>query len=223
MGKEKKRSLLTHRENEACCCLIGAGLFGGHFDPLQEGDLVIACDGGMDSCRERQISPDIVIGDFDSLGYVPAGANVIKLPVRKDVTDLWAAYREGVSRGYRYFRIYGAAGGARPSHTMANIQMLTHMALNGCRGELHGEGAVYTVIHNDSIAMAYTDGSDINHISVLSLSERSAGVTIRGLSYETEDAVLTYDFPLGVGNLPEKKDAEISVKEGTLLIITETA
>ena len=211
----------TEIPEEACCCLIGAGLFGDGFIPPGEDGLIIAFDGGIRSCEARGIRPDMIIGDFDSLGFVPDGKDVITLPVRKDVTDLWAAYEEGVKRGYRYFRIYGAAGGARPSHTVANIQMLTHMALAGHRGELYGEGAVYRVIRNGTLRLPANDPECAGHLSVLSLSERSEGVSIRGLSYTLDGAELTYDCPLGVGNLPDAEEAEISVENGTLLIITE--
>ncbi len=203
------------------CCLIGAGLFGGAFNPPGEGGLVIACDGGIRSCKEKGIRPDLIIGDFDSLGFVPDGGEVITLPVRKDVTDLWAAYEEGKRRGYRNFRIFGAAGGARPSHTIANIQMLSHMAENGCRGVLYGPGAEYCVLRNDVLTIERSEVERMKHISVLSLSDRAEGVTIKGLSYELDDAVLTNDFPLGVGNLPDGRDAVISVRNGTLLVITE--
>ena len=205
------------------CCLIGAGLFGEEFIFPGKGGLIIACDGGIRSCKEQGIRPDILIGDFDSLGYVPDGREVITLPVRKDVTDLWAAYEEGKRRGYRIFRIFGAAGGARPSHTIANIQMLSHMAVNGCRGVLYGPGAEYCVLRNDQLKIERSEMEGTKHISVLSLSDRAEGVTIKGLSYELDDAVLTNDFPLGAGNLPDGRDAEISVRNGTLLVITERA
>lgn len=70
-------------------------------------NLVIAADGGYAYLKSIDITPDIVIGDFDSLGYVPCEVKTIALPAEKDVTDTAAAIETGWSKGYRVFCIYG--------------------------------------------------------------------------------------------------------------------
>ena len=56
-------------------------------------------------------------------------------------------------------------------------------------------------------------------LSIFSLSEVSRGVTLKGLLYGMEEGVLTNDFPLGVSNeFIIDEEAEVTVKEGTLLI-----
>ena len=76
-------------------------------------DLVIAADAGLLYARETGLEPDVMIGDFDSLGYEPEGAKVIVLPVRKDVTDTRCAVEYALKAGYRTIRIYGGLGGER--------------------------------------------------------------------------------------------------------------
>ena len=56
-------------------------------------------------------------------------------------------------------------------------------------------------------------------LAVLSLSDRSRGVTIKGTKYECEDIEMTGTYPLGVSNTWAGKEARISVKEGMLLIL----
>ena len=57
------------------------------------------------------------------------------------------------------------------------------------------------------------------YLSVFSLSDVSRGVSLRGLLYSMEDGTLSNDFPLGVSNeFIIDEEAEVSVKEGTLLI-----
>ena len=53
----------------------------------EKDDLIIAADNGLTHCRRNGIVPDLLVGDFDSLGYVPDGQNVLTLPVAKDDTD----------------------------------------------------------------------------------------------------------------------------------------
>lgn len=46
------------------------------------GDIVIAADGGYAQPGVADAA-DIVIGDFDSLGYEPRGAETVRLPVER--------------------------------------------------------------------------------------------------------------------------------------------
>ena len=132
------------------CYVVGAGEFGGELFQKTENDLVIACDGGYLHCRDNGIEVDLVIGDFDSLSYVPEHPRVIQLRPEKDETDTEWAVAEGLRQGYREFVIYGGTGG-RISHTLANIQLLTDLAVKGCSGVLVGKDSWYRVIHNDEL------------------------------------------------------------------------
>ena len=201
------------------CYLVGAGDFGSGGILPEKGDLVIACDGGFAACRERGVKPDFVIGDFDSLGYIPEGGNCARLPVEKDITDMAAAVEEGVRRGYRRFELFGGTGG-RLSHTVANIQMMAQMAERGLEAVLHGEKSVIRVICGSLPGVSYPEGLT-GSISVFSVGGSARGVTLRGLKYPLDEAELTPTFPLGVSNSFTGEPAEVSVREGTLLIIEE--
>ena len=48
------------------CILVGAGDAPDKKIPVREEDYLIAVDGGYDYCREWQLEPDLVLGDFDS-------------------------------------------------------------------------------------------------------------------------------------------------------------
>ena len=54
---------------------------------------------------------------------------------------------------------------------------------------------------------------------IFSLNEKAHGVTIRGLKYELEDATLSNAMPVGVSNEFVGVESEVSVKDGTLLLI----
>ena len=66
---------------------------------INSDDTVIACDKGVLNCEKLGVRPDKIIGDFDSLGFVPDGENVTVLPVRKDETDVGFALRTAFLSG----------------------------------------------------------------------------------------------------------------------------
>ncbi|MBR0463067.1 MAG: thiamine diphosphokinase [Clostridia bacterium] len=198
------------------CHIIAAGTYYGEAIAPAEGDLVIAADGGLALCHKLGLPVQIVVGDFDSLGYVPEGENVVALPKAKDDTDTLYALRLGLERGYRAFHIHGGTGGARLDHTVANMQCLCWLARRGAQGWLYDQGAVFTAIDGPATLTIEADYEGI--VSVFALDGAAEGVTIRGLEFEVSDATLTPDFPIGCSNALKGQKAEISVKSGCLLI-----
>lgn len=183
-----------------------------------DGDLVIAADKGYETLKKLNISPDIIVGDFDSLGYIPKEIGVEKLNVRKDDTDTAHAVEIAFKKGYKDFVFYGCAGG-RLDHTIANIQLAKHIASVGGSSLFVGNEEAFTVIKDGSISF---DEGRHGRVSVFSLSDISTGVTEEGLLYALNDSTLYNDNPLGVSNEFTGRPSKISVKNGYLLIITET-
>lgn len=198
------------------CYIVGAGDFDGRYFCPKPGDLVIAADGGYNHLARLGVRPDIVLGDFDSLGYVPQHECIVRHPVRKNDTDLGLAVREGLARGARFFGLFGATGGTRLDHTLAAVQTLCGLRRRGAHGYLCGGGQVVTVLHREALAF---DAGCRGYVSVLCAGARAAGVFIRGLSYELENAVLTLDMPLGVSNEFTGRPAEVGVRSGWLAVL----
>ena len=78
------------------CIIFCAGGFLQPAEPIRSDDLVIAADGGYLHTETLGLKPHIILGDFDSLGYVPADSAVY--PVEKDDTDSMLAVRCGLER-----------------------------------------------------------------------------------------------------------------------------
>lgn len=198
------------------CVIFCAAEFDELIRPIEATDHVIAADGGLQHTRKLQLTPDEILGDFDSLGYTPEGANVF--PVEKDDTDAMLAVRRGLDLGYRYFLIYGGMDGPRLDHTVANFQTLHFLAREGAMGMLVGHTYIATVLLEGSIRFpAGLQGG----ISVFCAGADAAGVDIRGLYYTLENGNLSAAFPLGVSNHFTGQEALIRVKEGALLILWE--
>lgn len=197
------------------CYIVGAGHFERTNLCPSSGDYIIAADNGFSYLQSLEIKPDMVIGDFDSLGSIPEGENIVRHPVEKDETDMMLALKAGLELGYRRFAIYGGLGG-RLDHTYANIQMLVYLSSIGARGYLIDETRVVTAITNEQLAFK-TDQEGL--LSVFCAGDMAKGVNLKGLKYELFDAILTKDFPLGVSNEFTGYESSVSVEEGSLIIM----
>ncbi len=185
---------------------------------IPSGSYRIAADKGVLQMRAHGVEPDLVVGDFDSLGYVPQARELVRHPVEKDDTDMMLAVREGLRRGFREFILYGGMGG-RLDHTLANVQTLGFLSEHGARGLLFGEGTAVTLLENGSVRFpAPAQGT----VSVFCFGDSAAGVTETGLYYPLEDAALTNTFPLGVSNAFCGRESEVSVQNGKLLLLWQS-
>ena len=199
------------------CHIFCAGGFEKLTEPIKEDDLVLAADSGLVHTRALGLQPDGIIGDFDSLGYVPEGAQVF--PVEKDDTDSMLAVRKGLELGFRRFVLYGALDGPRLDHTLANLQTLCFLAERGAAAYLVGLTYTATAVREETIHFAQQAAG------VLSLFcfGGDACVTLRGLQYELEKGTLQSSFPLGVSNHFLGKPAQIEVHSGTVVALWDTS
>ena len=196
------------------CLIFCAAEFDALAAPIGPEDYLLAADGGLAHLQKLGLNPNGIIGDFDSLGYTPAGAEVF--PVEKDDTDAMLAVRKGLELGFRDFVIYGGLDGPRLDHTIANFQTLQFLADHGATGYLVGQDYIITVIRGGSISFA-EDATGI--FSLFCLGTDAHGVTIEGLHYPLENGTLTSGFPLGVSNHFVGKPAKITVRDGSLLAL----
>ena len=195
------------------CVIFCAGGFDGLLESVRDG-YIIAADGGLTYVNQLGIVPNAVIGDFDSLNYIPTGAEVY--PVEKDDTDGMLAVKLGLRKGFREYLVYGSLDGPRLDHTVANYQLLQYLCDHGASGTLVGLSFCATVIQNGELRFP---GGKEGDISVFCMGKDARGVTIEGLYYELHNGVLTPGFPLGVSNHFTDRPARIAVQDGSLLVL----
>ena len=227
------------------CYIVGAGDFTPRgFAPVP-GDLVLAADGGYRALYSLGYTPDLLLGDFDSLGDLPLPPDlpVLRFPARKDDTDTGLALRHGLDRGFRDFALYGCAGG-RVDHLLANLQSMARVSRLGATIRLaapeydawaltgpapdssapdasapDASGPAPHAPDGPAATLTLPDRPGGTLVSVFCHGDRAEGVTLTGLSYSLDGADLTGDFPLGVSNRRlEGQPATVSVRRGTLLI-----
>ena len=212
---------------ERKCFVIGAGDLTVGALEVGESDLVIAVDGGLGYCSVLGVEPDLILGDFDSVSPEETKAlerleqqipeRVIRLPREKDDTDTLAALKEGLHRGYRNFRIYGGTGG-RFDHTFANIQCLLFLKKQDAVGYLVDGNRMILVLEDETVE--FQKGLE-GILSLFSLSQESLGVTIKGMKYPLDRAVLRNDYPVGISNEFTSEQAVISVEKGQLVCMLQ--
>ena len=196
------------------CLIFCAAGFDGLAAPIGKNDYLLAADGGLRHLEKLNLVPHGIIGDFDSLGYVPTGAEVF--PVEKDDTDAMLAARKGLELGYREFLFYGSLDGKRLDHTVSNFQTLQFLADRGATGYLVGQDYLVTVIREETLEFpAQAQGI----LSLFCLGPDAEGVTLENLHYPLLNGRLTSGFPLGVSNHFTGKKARVTVKKGSLLAL----
>ena len=196
------------------CIVFCAAGFDGLLEPIGPEDCVIAADGGLEHTQKLHIQPQVILGDFDSLGYTPEGANVF--PVEKDDTDAMLAVRRGLDLGFREFLLYGSLDGPRLDHTVANFQTLQFLCDRDAFGYLVGSRYLVTAVKNGTLRFpAGATGT----VSVFCLGADARGVDLEGLYYPLQDGVLSAGFPLGVSNHFTGAEATVCVRDGSLLVM----
>lgn len=193
------------------CVIFGAGdYFGDEIVP--QNSFVIAADGGIETCLKKGIKPDLIIGDFDSLGRIPEGENTIILPKIKDDTDMIAAVKEGLKKKCKVFYLYGGTGG-RISHTLANIDTLEYIEKRGAIGYLNDREEILTVTSKG----LNLDKNYKGYISVFAKGGEAL-ISESGLKYTLNKKLITSSFPLGVSNEFTGEKSSITVHSGSVLV-----
>lgn len=182
-----------------------------------EDSYIICADGGLIHTRNLGITPNLWMGDGDSLpGGVPDGIETLTFPSRKDFTDTDLAIQHALEKGYKDITVIGGLGG-RIDHEFSNLCLLKKILDNGGCGTLMDENNVITMKNApftiEKGGMEYVSffpfGGDVTHFSV------------SGMRYEAKDITLKIGETLGVSNcFDEGTKAEISFESGYLLVIS---
>ena len=204
----------------ATCALVGASDFNAdHFcqmDAAGAFDFVIAVDGGYAHLQEIDRKPDMALGDFDSLGYVPKDVRVARFSSKKNKSDMELALERARNMRHDELFVYGGLGG-RLDHALANLQLFAKFSEKGAYVSAIGLAESVTFVTGpDAFEIPAREGGVI---SVLSMSDEATGVFERGLAYEIDDVALSNRTSLGLSNEFVGEPVMIGVESGTLAVI----
>ena len=188
---------------------------------IQDGDLVIAADGGSRHCQALKIVPDILIGDLDSTdpnlaaSWEMLGVEIILHPEDKDQTDLELALLLAQERGAKAALIYGAAGG-RLDMTFGNLILLAHPELTIPTTLICDNEEVHLLQGGDSLTL---EGKIGDTLSLLPLHPNGARVSAGGVQYPLESEQLEFGLTRGLSNKMTQEKAAITLESGLLALI----
>jgi thiamine pyrophosphokinase len=174
--------------------------------------VLIAVDGGINHCHRMGLTPDLIVGDFDSAdptilkkySHIPEK----RVPKDKDKTDLEIALELIYHAGVEEITIFGALGG-RTDHTLGNLILLSRYP-----GKLFCETAMERVFVVDHQTVIATHPGQV--ISLIPLNGPVSGIETKGLKWELHNKVLDKQF-IGISNEALGKQVVISARQGDLL------
>lgn len=202
---------------QRCVIVGGAGIheYQRIRESLRDDDWFVYCDGGLKHIQELGREPDLIVGDFDSHEQPDTETETIVLPCEKDDTDTAYAVKEAVRRGFREFLLVGVTG-ERFDHTFGNVSLLLYLDSMGIPACILDDYSEMRIISQETAEVK----GDCSWFSLLNISGKAKGITIRGAKYPLTEGEITSEYQYGISNevLPGET-ANVSVREGRLLLV----
>ncbi len=206
--------------------IVSGGSVTGEFIKkfYQAGDKVIAVDKGLESVLSLGLTPEVIIGDFDS---VEAGAEsflasyegkLIRLNPVKDDTDTEAALDYCIAHYLGNAVILLGATGTRFDHTLANVYLLGKAKAAGLDCMIVDTHNRMRLLVDEEFILKKEDQYG-SFISLLPIGGDVFGVSISGVKYPLCDATLHTFSSLGVSNEILSSECHICTKAGTVLLV----
>ena len=200
-----------------CVIIGGAGI--GRYNRirtyLREDDFFICCDSGLKHQKGLRITPNLIVGDFDSYENPHLDIETIVLPCEKDDTDTAFAVKEALKRGFQDFLLVGMIGG-RLDHTLGNVSLMLMLDTQGKNVRVLDDCSEMEIVSDKPVHIE----DRYPYFSLLNISGLAQGITIRNAKFPLTDAEITSEYQYGISNevLPGMT-AEVSVKNGRLLLL----
>lgn len=186
-----------------------------------ENPYIVCADGGALNATKFGFTPQIIIGDLDSLDenqlaqFESTGADIIRYPAEKDETDLELALYWCVEHQAKRIYIVGGLGG-RFDQTLANIYLLSLPQLNDIHVEVVDDKQSIRLLQPGEHQIEGTIGDTI---SLIPVGDRVHGITTTSLKYPLIDEDLILGPARGVSNVMESDRVSINIRKGLLLIV----
>ena len=186
---------------------------------IKENDFIICADGGMNHIMEVGKSPDLVIGDLDSinqnsLNYIEENKIPIqKFPTIKDDTDTGIALEYLIQKGFKEITLMGVTG-TRQDHTIANIFLLDYIHGKNIKGKIIDDNNIIYLVE-DYLRLEYMNNS---FVSVIPITETGIEVSLSGFFYNLDNIKIKFGSTYGISNKVIEEYGEIKIHNGKALV-----
>lgn len=188
---------------------------------IHDDDFIIAADGGSYHCAQLGITPDLVVGDFDSLdesemqALQTRGSRLVRYDRHKDFTDLELALEHARKNGASKALVFAALG-KRWDQTLANLLLPAVQTLSDLEVRLvDGKQEIFLLRGGENCRL---EGRVGDTLSLIPLTLEAQGVLTQGLEYPLKRETLYLGATRGISNVFIEPQASVSLDAGMLLI-----
>lgn len=191
---------------------------------IDKNTLLIGCDGGAAHILALGLTPHVVIGDFDSISskvlrvLKQKNVELIRYPRDKLYTDTELGVALAMERGCRDIVLAGVRG-THTDHLIGNLSTLAKKKFAALSFKVIDGNEEITLVRKH----IRIKGKNKDIVSLLPAGRGARGVTTKGLYYPLRNATIPSGSTRGLRNHMTGKHAEITVREGTLLVIHHLA
>ena len=193
---------------------------------------IVVADGGIRAAKQLGLVAHILVGDFDSatekevedylkwLAEKSCQCELFRLPCHKAVSDTEAALDFLLSHQQKKGEIHilGATG-TRLDHVLANIHILCKTLKQRISTWIVDEHNRIRLVDKDTPLSLKKAEQYGKYLSLFPLTTEVTGICASGVAYPLWEATLVQGISLGVSNEIQEEIAEISVKEGIMIVI----
>ena len=194
--------------------IVANGEFPSHKTPLgilKESSSILACDGAADTLLDKGYTPDVILGDLDSLSdqsKIEYTDHIVETPDQSQ-NDLRKALNYAKDHNIDDIKIIGASG-KREDHAFGNIfSILGYKDLNI---KLYTDTGIFTCIHESQNIESFKG----QQVSIFTL-DNTIKITSNNLKYNFNNVVISAIY-LGTLNESTSNDFKLSISHGSLLI-----
>ncbi len=205
-------------------CIITGGALSGEYLlkawKQLEGALFVVVDGALDLTHRLGLSPDYIVGDFDTvdqrlLAYYDETI-IFRHPPEKDQTDTELAIETALGAQCDRLIFLGATG-SRLDHSLANIFLLQGLLEQGVEAELWNENnKLY--LKNQGFTLKRKEACG-DFLSLLPLSGTVEGVTLTGFKYPVQNLTFYRERTLGISNEITEEEAVVEFRKGIFIVV----
>ena len=182
-----------------------------------ETDFYIVCDAGLNHISSLKITPDLIIGDFDSHKNPELNIETIVLPHEKDDTDSVFALKTALQRGFKDFLFLGMLGN-RFDHSLGNLYMLVKCHEEHVKALMIDDYSEFEIVSKTPVLIP----DSFEYFSLINITGTARHITIKDALYTLDDAEIPVSYQYGVSNeVLKNKTASVTCNEGCLLLIKD--
>lgn len=189
-------------------------------EEIKDSAIIISADSGANCLYDYKISPQYLLGDFDSINkdvlnfFSSSNCKIESFPKDKDYTDSELALSKAKDLDANEIAFLGCSG-SRLDHTLGNIGLLLKCLNSNIKSYIRDENN-YIELINSPVTISGTKG---NGFSLLAYNSTVKNLTIERAKFPLKNYDLQVGDSLTVSNEFIDSDVKITFSEGILILL----